>query len=1100
MAEFKIDRLRYTWKGLWSSGITYYKDDVVGNIGSSWVCIKQHQSTVFNNDLTAAEPAWTKMTEGIVWKGDWEQNVTYDVNDVVKYGAIVYRCLERHTSGNLLENDQDKWLVYVEGVSFRGNYTADTRYTAGDLVVYNGSLISSNIGQVTGSTFDQTKWTLEIPGSKVQGTWNAETLYGVGSVVRHGGWLFYSLTNNINKVPTRSIYSDEQPLPDWTLLSRGTRFQGTWSPFGDYLTGDVVRRGGELWVATVDRNITGIDGSTLDYLDESNWEKISVGHNWRETWQQNILYGVGDLVRYTGGVWRCNFSHTSSTQNFPGDNGSGFFYWDLFLAADEFAGLTGPGDLLTYDLVRELTGDTSTFGPTNLPIGEAGELLAVGQNDELEYKTYGFVQRLRYVSPDGVDSADRGTTITSPWRTIKFACEQVNDGFEGNTLIEVATGVYEEILPIIVPARTTVAGQEIRSVVVKPNLPNALYSNDAIYTINALTHINLLIPDIVRGIIVEKTPSNPLEQTVLTQVGDLSAATSIQTLISNIISYINFNLRSLGLSSPATTGSNDSVLSNSVSFSRALLTANRDFIAEEAYNYVITQFPDQNFDRNFYINNFRRFVDAWTYDIFYPGNYKSLLEARYYKNAILGSNNEDMFYLRDTTGIKFLRMEGFVGTLDKDENLYEPVGGIYTSLDPGWGPNDRNTWITVRSPYCRSITLAGTACIGFKVDGALHNGGNRTLIYNDYTCLLSDGIGCWVANGGRSEIVSVFTYYANVGYYATNGGVIRSLTGNCSYGNFGIVADGIDSSELVQEATVNNRTLEAQVGSVFSGTGGKNLIVEWTNAGNNYSSATANIIGAGVQANTVFEEFRDNAVFECRLLDTNLENEFVQVIGGRGYIGVSANAGPNPTPGADEFSIKISDGDVNSEAAYLGMRITITAGIGVGQYGYITAYNTNTKIVSVAKETTDEPGWDHVIPGTPYAPALDTSTRYTIEPRPVFQDPPFIVTEHEIPVPSNATFNTDWISVAYGETTQTFTGLSASGGIIPATFTVVKTKRNYTTVTRVSGGEGYSTGQEIVITGDQLGGYTPENDLTMTVTRVTGNGVIASNEIGRAHV
>ena len=1092
MAEFKIDRLRYTWKGNWSSGIQYYKDDVVANIGSSWVCVRQHTSSSFNDDLTAAEPAWTKMTEGIVWKGDWESSRTYDVNDVIKYGSIVYRCLERHTSGALLENDQSKWLVYVEGFSFQGAYAPNTRYTAGDLVVYNGSLLSSNIGQTTGSTFNENNWTLEIPGSKVQGTWNSSTLYGVGSVVRHGGWLYYSLTNNINKIPTRSIYSDEQPLPDWTLLSKGIRFQGTWSPFGDYLTGDVVRRGGELWVALVDTNITGVDGSTLDYLDETNWEKINIGHNWRERWEQNTNYAVGDLVRYTGGVWRSNIGHLSSGENFPGDNGSGFFYWDLFLAADELSGLTGPGDLLTFGLSRELAGDTSTFGPTNLPIGNDGELLFVGADDSLEYKTYGLVPRFYFVTPTGIDSPDRGTTIASPWRTIRYACERANDGYSGNTLIEVSTGIYEEILPIIVPPRTSIAGQEIRSVVVRPKTADASLSGDRIFTLAALSRISILIPDILTGVIVQKTASNPLEQQVSANVSTSAVATQIQNIIVGIQTYINFYLAGTG-TEPAITGSNDAASTEAVNNARSLLTSNRSFIAEEAYNYTITNFPAATISRTFYINNFERFVDAWSYDIFYPGNYRSLLEARYYRNAVLGSNNETMFYLRDTTGVKFLRMEGFVGVLNKEENLYEPVGGIYTSLDPGWGPDDRNTWITVRSPYTRSITLSGTACIGFKVDGNFHNGGNRTLIYNDYTCLLSDGIGCWVANGGRAEIVSVFTYYANVSYYATNGGIIRSLTGNSSYGNFGVVADGIDTSESVQEATVNNRTNEAQLGSIFAGANGSNLLVEWANAGQEYTDASLSIIGSGVQADAVFEDFRDNAVFECRLLDTNLENDFVQVIGGRGYIGLSANAGANPVPGGDEYSIKISDSDINTEATYLGMRLTITAGTGVGQYGYISAYNTGNKIVSINKETTNEPGWDHVVPGTPYAPLLDTSTRYTIEPRPVFEPPPFIATEHEIPIPASEEFSTDWISVVYGETTQTFTNLLANGGIILANFSVVKTQRNYTSVTRVSGGEGYSVGQEITIAGNLLGGYTPENDITITVTRVTGNGIIAAN-------
>ena len=60
----------------------------------------------------------------------------------------------------------------------------------------------------------------------------------------------------------------------------------------------------------------------------------------------------------------------------------------------------------------------------------------------------------------------------------------------------------------------------------------------------------------------------------------------------------------------------------------------------------------------------------------------------------------------------------------------------------------------------------------------LHNGGNRSIVANDFTQVLSDGIGYWATNLGRSELVSVFTYYAHIGYLAENGGILRATNGN----------------------------------------------------------------------------------------------------------------------------------------------------------------------------------------------------------------------------------------------------------------------------------------------------------------------------------
>jgi hypothetical protein len=81
------------------------------------------------------------------------------------------------------------------------------------------------------------------------------------------------------------------------------------------------------------------------------------------------------------------------------------------------------------------------------------------------------------------------------------------------------------------------------------------------------------------------------------------------------------------------------------------------------------------------------------------------------------------------------------------------------------------------------------------IDGALHNGGYKSIVANDWTQINSDGIGFVVKNDGRSELVSCFTYYCHIGYLCEGGGKIRSVGGNNSYGEFGAVARGFSQSE-----------------------------------------------------------------------------------------------------------------------------------------------------------------------------------------------------------------------------------------------------------------------------------------------------------------
>jgi len=242
------------------------------------------------------------------------------------------------------------------------------------------------------------------------------------------------------------------------------------------------------------------------------------------------------------------------------------------------------------------------------------------------------------------------------------------------------------------------------------------------------------------------------------------------------------------------------------------------------------------------------YIDALKYDIKYPGNYKSLYAARYYANAVTGSLEEDVYYLRNATGIRNQSIKFGSGDLlaTNEYGTSRVSGGVYCGLDPGWGPDDDRTWITERSPYVQGVTTLGTACVGQKIDGDLHNGGNDSIVSNDFTQVISDGIGAWITNNGRAELVSVFSYYAHIAYLAENGGRIRATNGNNSYGDFGSVAEGFDSRETPGRAVVDNRSqFDAVVNSIATGQG-ELLKFQFDHAGQDYTEVNYAVTGGGI--------------------------------------------------------------------------------------------------------------------------------------------------------------------------------------------------------------------------------------------------------------
>ena len=1166
MAEFKITRFRYTWRGNWSaSSVSYLKDDVVYYRGSSWVCVRAHTSDVFDSaqdyipaGSTSIAPGWIKMSEGRQYLGDWNSNIRYDpgvlilaggnvylcvdshissanfnsdladwelfatgsnfrntwtpatryrVGDVIRYNGYTYQCVLEHTSGAITDgvgvgnadtvddSTLETWKVVVENYTYVGTYTASTRYRINDLVKYGGSTLKCIIEHTSSTNIVSANFQTYLPGFEYDNEWNSSAYYAIGDVVTLGGVLYAAAENNYNSQPGITEINDYAGAgnPAWTVINKGINFVGEYDPGSgrDYLEGDVVRRGGALWVSLTNQYT---DDSSLRPLDTSNWQLVIAAQNFRGTWRTDQDYNLYDVVYYRGIVYYASTPHNSTFENFPGDNGSGYEYWTTVLIGDPDAALSNLGDMLTYNFKRNIIedgstvltlGDTSTIGSTPIPIGAEDQMLVV-ENDlgDIGYTTWGNNTRVYYVRSDGLDDAEdanRGINYFKPWRTLAFALEQLDDGYSGFTSIKVSTGLYDEVLPLIIPARTAILGEELRSVTVRANSADAVLAAAETNIYLTLVHIGTLLPNIILGNLVTKSTGNTENQNTLIYASN-TEVTIINNLWGDILDIINYKVNDEGVS-PVVTGSN-ALTDNSGRLSTvSILESNRIFIKAEFQAYLAVTYPATVIDTVFLDLYINKFITAMQYDLRYPGNYKSVLAGRYYANVVIGSQSEDMFYVRDGTGIRNMTLRGLVGTLPAavEGEVYQlPTGGSFVSLDPGWGPADTRTWITTRSCYVQNVTTFGTGAVGQKIDGALHNGGNRSIVSNDFTQVISDGIGAWVQNGGRAELVSVFSYYANIGMFAKSGGIIRATNGNSSYGNFGAIADGLNPEETVRYGSINTRTTDASIDSAFAGEINDYILgLEFTHCGQNYTTASYSFQSSGSGAVAVQEEFRDNAMFEMQVLSPGSGFEV------RGNQAITGNT----------TSITLATAESALAAEIIGKRIIIISGEGTGQYGYVQAYNPSTKLCTVYRESDDQPGWDHINPGTPPRDTLTTGTRYRIEPRPIFSLPPYTATSITL-----ATANA-WAAAVYGETSEVFTAVTGGAGTgvvidVPpanATFTVTKAGRTYS-ATLTNGGAGYAVGDDIVIDGASIGGTSGEHDLTIEVTDISDdstNSVIA---------
>lgn len=1071
--EFKQD---------WTANTVYTDGDVISHGGNVYSCSIGHvSSATFDLDYSY----WTLFFAGENWTNTWTASYRYKLGDIVKYNGITYRCIKEHTSnnaginvGSYDGNDdsvQETWEEVVNNIQYRGNFSTSTLYRKNDIVKYGGSLFVCTDEHTSSSTtgiINNLYFNIAFYGFNFNNEWSSTVYYATGDIVRLSSSLYMSVNNNYNSEPGITVNFDNGN-PDWQHLVNAVNFIGSYDQNDTYKKGDLVRRGGSLWVSLTDQVTS---DSTYGYLDDSNWEILIPGSEFRGNWaledsnEDAVYYNTDDIVYHKGSAYKALVPHSSTVSTAP-TVGLGTF-WSV-LIENEPGGLDQIGDMLTFG--TEVVDNDSTRVPVRIPIGAKDHTLTVLDTNEgtYEWQSFGDLSRKFHVRTNGVDDDDpeRGINYFKPYKTIRFAAEKADDGFAGYTTIVVSTGRYSEILPIIVPERTAIVGEELRAVIVEANDPIANLANDAPKTKLSLARIAIILDDLFTGVTISSSVGN-----VVTQDKTYSAteteADLVQAMIADAIQYIDFKL-DIAQTKPTVYG-NNTLTTNAARLAAAnSLEANRNFLKQEGIWFIKSdpQNSSWTFNEEACLRDLDRFIDAFIYDLKFPGNYKSVLAGRYYANAVVGSSKDDMFYVRDATGIRNMTLQGLVGELDPavtGEPYRRPNGGNYVSLDPGWGPDDQRVWIKTRSCYVQNCTTFGYAATGQKIDGSLHNGGNKSIVSNDFTQVISDGVGAHVLNGGRAELVSVFTYYAQIGMFAEDGGIIRATNGNSSYGTFGAVADGDDPEEEVRYGKINARDQNAQVAAAFCGEATDQVFaLEFSNAGQYYTGVSYSFQGSGTGISVVQEEFRDNAIYETQVLSK-----------GSSYIirGFNAQTG-------DNLSITLGTNDESEQAEILGTRIIIIAGDGTGQYGYVHAYNENNKQVSVYRESDDTPGWDHVVPGYPIKNILGGTARYRFEPRPIFSHPGFNVNEYNLPTDNL------WGALTYGETEEDYLGIITDKGL--ALFNVNKKGRTYT-VTKAFGGAGYQIGEVLTILGSQIAANDFEHDIKITVTGIGSNGDVTN--------
>lgn len=642
---------------------------------------------------------------------------------------------------------------------FAGDWVSSTTYESNDIVKYGGNVYVYTYGLKTSGHLptDTVYWALMIQGFKFKGAFNTATEYRVGDGVAHGGKVYIAILDGTGQTPPNATY--------WSQFADGIQYEGVYNQTTAYQKNDVVTLGGVVYIAKTDTTGNNPTNGTF-------WDRFVDGISPQSIYNAGIAYVVGDLVAYGANIYRCI---VNSTGNLPTNSA----YWAPFMYGFSNRGTWSNsaayrvGEIVTYG------GSTYQAKVDNTGVNPTTTLTW----DKI---VYGFKSRgtwattTEYITDDVVSHGGNTYIALLPHASTIFE----ND-LTANKWIKFNSGVRWR-------GNWGATTLYLKDDIVK----------DAVGTAYIATQDHTSSP--------EFGTDNTAGKWTVFVVGGAGVLPSIEagdTGKTLAIAADGASLDWIG----ATQSNNVFYVAphgtNTVTSGRNLSTP------FASIKYACSQVPA----------NSTIFVKTGTYTeqlpITIPNNVAIVGDNQrtvivepatgFSDDPLIPNSQATMFLMSDGSILNkmtFKGMTGWVPGATPNDVTTSTIKGVVVRLNPA-------TPIVHKSPYVLECTAIGSGLIGALIDGSVHATGAKTMIFHGYTVISDNGIGYWVKDGGKSEIVSCFTYYCYFGYTASGGGFIRALNGNNSYGTWGATSRGFDSSETALTGTL----LGQQLNFVYSG-------------------------------------------------------------------------------------------------------------------------------------------------------------------------------------------------------------------------------------------------------------------------------------------
>ena len=160
--------------------------------------------------------------------------------------------------------------------------------------------------------------------------------------------------------------------------------------------------------------------------------------------------------------------------------------------------------------------------------------------------------------------------------------------------------------------------------------------------------------------------------------------------------------------------------------------------------------------------------------------------------SVTPQNQGDLFYVGNAN---YIAEMSFVGSAN--------TGAIFA-----FNPN--KPVYNNQSPYIQNCTNFIPNSMGMRIDGNHSIGPTKSMVLDSYTQYNQGGIGVSITNEGYAQLVSLFTICPDTAVFCGTGGACDLTNSNASFGNYGLVSDGVGPRKytgiITQTAAANSDT------------------------------------------------------------------------------------------------------------------------------------------------------------------------------------------------------------------------------------------------------------------------------------------------------